>query len=49
MEANKGLKDEREMQEFHKKTIIEMIEKTNHTGALEYLHRFIELYLEKWG
>lgn len=49
MEMNENLKDEREIQEFHKKTIVEMIENTNNAGALEYLHRFIELYLEKWG
>jgi len=49
METNKDLKDEREMQEFHKKSIIELIENTNTTEVLEYLHTFIELFLEKWG
>lgn len=29
--------------------IIETISKVHNQGALEYLHTFIKLYLEKWG
>ena len=37
-----------EKEEYRKK-IIEMINKINKTGTLEYLHTFIKLFLEKWG
>ena len=29
--------------------IIETINKVDNQGALEYLHTFIKLYIEKWG
>lgn len=35
--------------EYYKGKIIEMIEKIEKVGTLEYLHRFLELFLEKWG
>ncbi len=45
------MKKEQEKQKKQecKERIIEMMEKTKNLGALEYLCRFIELYLEKWG
>lgn len=33
----------------YKKGIIEMISNIDNEGTLQYLHRFIELFLEKWG
>ena len=33
----------------HKKAIVDMINGINNLGTLEYLHRFLELFLEKWG
>lgn len=33
----------------YKGMIIETINKVDNQGALEYLHTFIKLYLEKWG
>lgn len=33
----------------YKKMLIEMIEKIEDDGTLEYLHTFISLFLEKWG
>lgn len=35
--------------EFYRQGLIEMISKIENKGTLEYLHRFIELFLEKWG
>lgn len=35
--------------EYHKEKIIEMIQNIENKGILEYLHRFLELFLEKWG
>lgn len=35
--------------DYYKEKIIEMIRKIEKVGTLEYLHRFIELFLEKWG
>lgn len=35
--------------EFYKDKIVEMVEKIEKVGTLQYLHRFIELFLEKWG
>lgn len=29
--------------------IIEMVGKINDQSTLEYLHRFLKLFLEKWG
>lgn len=29
--------------------IIEMVERINNQSTLEYLHRFLKLFLEKWG
>lgn len=33
----------------YKECIIGMMEEIENLGVLEYLCRFIELYLEKWG
>lgn len=33
----------------YKKELIEMIQKIEKTGTLEYLYTFIKLFLEKWG
>lgn len=35
--------------EWYRKEIIEMIESIENIGTLEYLQRFLELFLEKWG
>ena len=35
--------------EDYKKRIIDMINKINDAGTLEYLHSFIKLFLSKWG
>lgn len=35
--------------EYYKDKIIEMVNKIEKVGTLEYLHRFLELFLEKWG
>lgn len=35
--------------ELYRKGLIEMISRIESIGTLEYLHRFIELFLEKWG
>lgn len=35
--------------ELYKKHIIEMINSIEKLSVLEYLDRFIELFLEKWG
>ncbi len=32
-----------------RKSIIDMINKINDAGTLEYLHTFIKLFLSKWG
>nr|DAM88195.1 MAG TPA: protein of unknown function (DUF3067) [Caudoviricetes sp.]DAO52733.1 MAG TPA: protein of unknown function (DUF3067) [Caudoviricetes sp.] len=36
-------------EEDYKKHIIDMINKINDAGTLEYLHTFIRLFLMKWG
>lgn len=33
----------------YKENIIRMINSIQNQGTLEYLNRFIELFLEKWG
>lgn len=33
----------------YKENIIRMISNIQNRGTLEYLNRFIELFLEKWG
>lgn len=33
----------------YKQKIIELVEKINNQGTLEYLYTFIKLFLEKWG
>lgn len=33
----------------YKIKIIEMVEKIENVGTLEYLYTFIRLFLEKWG
>lgn len=33
----------------YKKEIIDMVQKINKLGTLEYLHTFIRLFLENWG
>lgn len=38
-----------EEKEEYKKKITELVEKIENPGILEYLHTFIELFLEKWG
>lgn len=35
--------------QYYKDKIIKMINKIENVGTLEYLHRFLELFLEKWG
>ncbi len=35
--------------EDYRKMIMEMIEKIENAGTLEYLHTFIKLFLERWG
>ena len=35
--------------EIYKKHIIKMINSIENMGVLEYLDRFIELFIEKWG
>lgn len=43
METNKELKDEREMQEFHKRTIIGTMETDSKTKKRELLHRTMSI------
>lgn len=33
----------------YRERIVEMVEKIEKLGTLQYLHRFLELFLEKWG
>lgn len=33
----------------YKEKIVEMIDSIDNLGTLQYLHRFLELFLEKWG
>lgn len=33
----------------YKENIIRMVSSIQNRGTLEYLNRFIELFLEKWG
>ena len=35
--------------EVYRQRIIEMVEKIDNAGTLEYLHTFIKLFLERWG
>lgn len=35
--------------EDYKQKIVELINKIENAGTLEYLHTFIKLFLEKWG
>lgn len=49
MEANKELKDEREMQEFHKKSIIEIVDNIDSAECLEFLHNLMLSFKKKWG
>lgn len=35
--------------EYHRRKIVEMVEKIENPGILEYLHTFIQIFLEKWG
>lgn len=35
--------------EYYRQKIIEMINKIDNLGTLEYLYTFIKLFLEKWG
>lgn len=35
--------------ESYREKIVEMIGQIEDIGTLQYLHRFIELFLEKWG
>lgn len=35
--------------DFYKEKIVEMIERIENPGILEYLHTFIQIFLEKWG
>lgn len=34
---------------WYRKKIVEMVESIDNLGTLQYLHRFLELFLEKWG
>ena len=34
---------------IYKRKIIELVEKIENPGILEYLYTFIKLFLEKWG
>lgn len=33
----------------YRENIVEMVGQIEDAGTLQYLHRFIELFLEKWG
>lgn len=35
--------------DYYREKIIELVEKINNQGTLEYLYTFIKLFLEKWG
>lgn len=49
MESNKELKDERELQEFHKKSIIEIVDNIDSTEYLKFLHNLMLSFQKKWG
>lgn len=34
---------------WYREKILEMIESIDNLGTLQYLHRFLELFMEKWG
>lgn len=34
---------------WYREKIVEMVESIDNLGTLQYLHRFLELFLEKWG
>lgn len=34
---------------WYKEKIVEMINNVEDLGTLQYLHRFLELFLEEWG
>lgn len=34
---------------WYREKIVEMINNVKDLGTLQYLHRFLELFLEKWG
>lgn len=40
---------ERDEKVLYREMIIEMVNRIENTGTLEYLHTFIKLFLEKWG
>lgn len=35
--------------EWYREKIVEMVNNIENLGTLQYLHRFLELFLEKWG
>lgn len=35
--------------EVHKEKILKMLEEVNDVKTLQYLHRFVKLFLDKWG
>lgn len=37
------------MKDIQRQKIIELVEKIENPGILEYLYTFIKLFLEKWG
>lgn len=34
---------------WYREKIVEMIDSIDNLGTLQYLHRFLELFMEKWG
>jgi len=36
-------------EKWYREKIVEMVESIDNLGTLQYLHRFLELFLEKWG
>lgn len=38
-----------EFRDSYREKIVSMVWRIEDVGTLQYLHRFIELFLEKWG
>lgn len=48
MEINEGRVGNEGAADYREK-IIDMVSQIDNLGTLEYIHKFIELFLEKWG
>lgn len=49
MKTNKELKDEREMQEYYRKTIMDMVNNVHSVEYLKFLNSLMLSFKKKWG